>query len=413
MFTADVVTQTTEALDGPDWLQQQRADAAGRMASLELPTFELEEWRYSPIDELNPSRFAPAATAPSATDAIGFVVDNAAATVVTVDGFVVSMDPGSANGLSVTTASAAEAPVDATAAVDVFGEANTAFSPDPIVITVKAGTDIDGPVVITHHLRAEGVAAFPQVHVNAGADSGVQVVEVFVSDDVAALTVPSTRINVGDAARVRYQQVQELGPQVWQLGTLVAEVGSQANFVGGVAAMGAGYGRLRTDCRLAGRGANGDLLAVYYGDGDQTLDFRTFQDHMARDTTSNLLFKGVLDDTSTSIYTGLIRVAPEGAGTNAFQTNRNIKLSESAWAESVPNLEIENNDVRCSHASTVSPVDEEQRFYLESRGVPTQAAERLIVEGFLDEVVSEIAVPAVAEHVTAQIQAKLDERTTS
>ncbi len=413
MFTADVVTQTTDALDGPDWLRQQRAAAVGRMAALELPTFELEEWRYSPIDELDPSRFAPAATAPSATDVAGFPVPGASATVVTVDGFVVSVEAGSAPGLTVATASTVDGPVEAGAAADVFGEANTAFSPDPIVVSVKPGADIEGPVVITHHLKAEGVAAFPQVHVQAGPDSGVEVVEVFVSDDIAALTVPSTRINVGNAARVRYQQVQELGPQVWQLGTLVAEVGSQAHFVGGVAAMGAGYGRLRTDCRLSGRGASGDLLAVYYGDGDQTLDFRTFQDHLARDTTSNLLFKGVLDDTSTSIYTGLIRVAPDGAGTNAFQTNRNIKLSEDAWAESVPNLEIENNDVRCSHASTVSPVDEEQRFYLESRGVPTQAAERLIVEGFLDEVVSEIAVPAIAEHVTAQIQAKLDERTTS
>lgn len=411
MFSADVVTKTTAALDGPDWLRQQRADAADRMAGLELPSFELEEWRYSPIDELNPDRFAPAATAPSDTEASGFAVAGAAATVVTVDGFVVSVHAGSAAGLTVATASTSDAPVDAGDAADVFGEANTVFSPDPIVITVKAGAEIEGPVVVTHHLKAEGVAAFPQVHVNAGADSSVQIVEVLLSDDVAALTVPSTRINVGNAARVRYQQVQELGPQVWQLGTLVAEVGSQANFVGGVAAMGAGYGRLRTDCRLSGRGANGDLLAVYYGDGDQTLDFRTFQDHLARDTTSNLLFKGVLDDTSTSIYTGLIRVAPDGAGTNAFQTNRNIKLSEDAWAESVPNLEIENNDVRCSHASTVSPVDEEQRFYLESRGVPTQAAERLIVEGFLDEVVSEIAVAEVAQHVTAHIQAKLDGRT--
>lgn len=413
MFPADVVTQFTNAFDGPEWLQQQRAEAAGRMAALELPTFELEEWRYSPIDEFDPGRFAPAATAPSVTDVAGFAVAGAAATVVTVDGFVVSIDAGSVAGLTVATASTSATPVEPGTAADVFGEANTVFSPDPIVITVKGGADIEGPIVITHHLKADGVAAFPKVHVDAGPDSGVQVVEVLLSDDVAALTVPSTRISVGNAARVRYQQVQELGPRVWQLGTLVAEVGSQAHFVGGVAAMGAGYGRLRTDCRLVGRGASGDLLAVYYGDGDQTLDFRTFQDHLARDTTSNLLFKGVLDDTSTSIYTGLIRVAPDGAGTNAFQTNRNIKLSEHAWAESVPNLEIENNDVRCSHASTVSPVDEEQRFYLESRGVPTQAAERLIVEGFLAEVVSEIAVPEVAHHVTAHIEAKLDGRTSS
>ena len=109
---------------------------------------------------------------------------------------------------------------------------------------------------------------------------------------------------------------------------------------------------------------------MYFGDGDQMLDFRTLQDHRAPDCTSDLMFKGVVDDRSHSVYSGMIRVRPEGRGTNAFQTNRNIKLSEDAWAESVPNLEIENNDVRCSHASTVGPIDVEQRFYLESRGVP-------------------------------------------
>ena len=102
------------------------------------------------------------------------------------------------------------------------------------------------------------------------------------------------------------------------------------------------------------------------------LDFRTFQDHAAPDTTSELLFKGALAGHSRSVYTGLIRVRPDARGTEAFQTNRNLKLSEHAWAESVPNLEIENNDVKCSHASAVGPVDPEQRFYLESRGVPTR-----------------------------------------
>ncbi|HMQ28501.1 MAG TPA: SufD family Fe-S cluster assembly protein, partial [Acidimicrobiales bacterium] len=106
--------------------------------------------------------------------------------------------------------------------------------------------------------------------------------------------------------------------------------------------------------------------------------------------------------------TGLIKVRKDARGTNAFQTNRNVKLSEHAWAESVPNLEIENNDVRCSHASTVGPVDEQQRFYLESRGVPTGAAERLIVAGFFDEVISRLPVAAVASEVRRQIAAELD-----
>jgi Fe-S cluster assembly protein SufD len=397
------------SLPGPDWLRSQRANAAKRASDQPLPTFELEEWRYSPIDKFRPGDFAPPASPPADVDEVGFETGHASASVVTVDGFVTSLQSDPIDGLSVQTADAEDA-LDAGDANDVFAEANMAFSPNPIVVRVSRGKTIEGPVVITHNIRSAGVAAFPRVHIDVGEDASVNVVEVFRSDDVSALVVPLTRIRAAAASRVRYQQVQELGSEVWQIASLVAEVESQASFVGGVAAMGGGYGRLRTDCRLVGRGATGDLLAVYFGSGDQTLDFRTFQDHLARDTTSNLLFKGVLDDSSTSIYTGLIRVAPDAAGTNAFQTNRNIKLSGDAWAESVPNLEIENNDVHCSHASTVSPIDAEQRFYLESRGVPTGAAERLIVEGFLDEVIAKVAVPEVADHVAELVQSKLNAR---
>ena len=174
------------------------------------------------------------------------------------------------------------------------------------------------------------------------------------------------------------------------------------------AGLGGEYARTRTDCHLVGRGATGTLEAAYFGEGDQTLDFRTFQQHAAPDTTSNLLFKGAVGDRSKSVYTGLIRVENEARGTNAFQTNRNLKLSDEAWAESVPNLEIENNDVRCSHASTVGPIDPEQRFYLESRGVPTEVAERLVVAGFFDEVLSGFPVADAARLVEGEIARRVD-----
>jgi Fe-S cluster assembly protein SufD len=138
------------------------------------------------------------------------------------------------------------------------------------------------------------------------------------------------------------------------------------------------------------------------------LDLRTYQEHRAPDTTSHLLFKGAVAEESHSVYTGLIRIKPDARGSNAYQTNRNLKLSDSAWAESVPNLEIENNDVHCSHASTVGPVDEEQRFYVESRGVPSKVAERLIVAGFFDEVLNSFAVPALASTARDRINEILD-----
>ena len=242
--------------------------------------------------------------------------------------------------------------------------------------------------------------------VRAGADSEVRVVEVFEGGG-AGLLLPATSITLAGAARVGYVGVQQLDRAAWSVGTLDIEADAQASVTAGLAGFGGDYTRVRTDCRLVGRGATGDLLAAYFGDGDQTLDYRTFQDHVAPDTTSNLLFKGAVSDRSRSVYTGLIRVAKGARGTNAFQTNRNIKLSEEAWAESVPNLQIENNDVHCSHASAVGPIDEEQRFYLESRGVPTRVAERLIVAGFFAEVFDRLPANDLRPALDAAVAAKL------
>ena len=142
--------------------------------------------------------------------------------------------------------------------------------------------------------------------------------------------------------------------------------------------------------------------------GDSQMhDFRTIQDHDAPHTTSDLLFKGAVQDVARSVYTGLIKIREHARGTVAFQTNRNLTLSEGAWAESVPNLDIRTNDVKCSHASTVGPIDEDQRFYLESRGIRPEVAERLVVLGFFDEVLGQLpaaqAIPGLRDRVAAKL----------
>src|SRR5207248_9645626 len=148
----------------------------------------------------------------------------------------------------------------------------------------------------------------------------------------------------------------------WQVGSQVSTVDSNGTLTSVCAAFGGDYARLRTDCRLVGRGAAGRLRAVYFGEAEQMLDFRTFQDHAAPDTMSNLLFKGAVGRHSRSVYTGMIRVRKNAPGTNAFQTNRNIKLSDGASAESVPNLEIDNSDAGCSQASASGPTADAQPF---------------------------------------------------
>src|SRR5690606_2016168 len=220
-------------------------------------------------------------------------------------------------------------------APDAFVSLHEAFVAEPVVVDVPAGVALGAPVVVVHVTEGEGAAAFPRLVVRAGDDSEVAVLEVQVSGPERALVVPVTEILVGRAARVGHVTVQHLGLATWQLGLQVSQVEAEASLRSTSIGFGGDYARLRTDCRMVGRGATGELDAVYFGEGDQTLDFRTFQDHVAPDCTSNLLFKGAVGGRSRSVYTGLIRVGKDARGTNAFQTNRNVKLSDGAWAESV------------------------------------------------------------------------------
>jgi Fe-S cluster assembly protein SufD len=406
-------------LAGPDWLRSRRLAAAERFASTELPTPDEEVWRYSRIGELRLDRFTlgaprPSGELPLVVDGFLGTVPERAGLVVVHDGHVVHAELDerwAAKGVrfgSLHDLDLGSETLDAVADDDVFGQLNEAFSAEPVVLSVPAGVAVDQPLVVVHWTDRDGLLVLPRLVVEVGADAEAQILDWTGSpDDVAILTVPRTELRVAGAGRLHYCAVQVLGRRSWQIGTQVGRAAEQATLRSFTAAFGGDYARVRTNCRLEGRGSTGDLLAVYFGTGTQTLDFRTFQDHAAPDTTSNLLFKGAVDDESRSVYTGMIRVRPDARGTNAFQTNRNIKLAPGAWAESVPNLEIENNDVRCSHASTVGPIDEEQQFYLESRGVPPEVAERLIVAGFFDEVLEGLPVPAAEAAIRARIVAAL------
>jgi Fe-S cluster assembly protein SufD len=413
-------------LPGPGWLRARRADGLARAGHLPLPTDEAEEWRYSRIAELDLDRYGPAPSEPvepgsvDVPAAVGDVLAELgplSGTVVLVDGRVAHAevegapwDAGVRFGSSHDDAIEAEAVLGDAAdhPVDLFAAWNDALSYEPVVLDVPAGVTVEHPFVVVSFVETDGIATFPRLSARIGADAEVSLVEIHLSADVASMVAPVTDLALAPAARLHHAVLQDLGQQVWSLGSLLATVERDASFELGVAALGGDYARLRLDCRLQGRGATGNLSSVYLGEGRQMLDLRTFQSHEAPDTTSNLLFKGGVADTSHSVYTGLIRITPEGRGSNAFQTNRNLKLSDGAWAESVPNLEIENNDVHCSHASTVGPVDPDQRFYLESRGVPTSVADRLIVGGFFDEVLGDFAVPALVPTITERMDRTLD-----
>lgn len=350
-------------------------------AASPLPTTDEEIWRYSRIGELDLDRYTPTA------------VDTA---VERPDGVEITHD-GADERLDVI---GGDAP-------DVFAALNREHA-SPTLVTVPAGRVVEGPVVVTHRITGADQAVFPRLVVDAGTDSEVTVIEVFESDpDSTSLVVPVVQVRAGAAARVRYLAVNELGERVWSIGHQQAVADRDAQLLVATVALGGDYARVRTEARLSGPGASAKQVALYFAGGTQMHDFRTIQDHDAPHTHSDLLFKGAVQDHSRSVYTGLIKIREHARGTAAFQTNRNLTLSEGAWAESVPNLEIETNDVQCSHASTVGPIDEEQRFYLESRGVRPSVAERLVVLGFFDEVLTQLPAGDLAADLRARVAAKL------
>lgn len=392
-------SELLESFKGEEWLKETRKSALTSAGELKFPTGQQEKWKYSPIHKLSLDEYKPVALPPSQTR-------NPKHTnyIELLDGHLVG--EATSDSYEVKKLNQLSEPFIFSTPSDFFSQLNTALSPDPVLIEIPKLAQIKKPIIILNSVSTDFGMSFPKLCITVGDGAHVQIIEIFESDEVKALSVPETVIEIGNEANVKYQQIQANQRQIWQLGRLDITVGKQSEFNGASVGLGGAYSRMETTCRLNGRGASGTLSAIYLGDQEQILDYRTYQEHIGKDTQSNLLFKGVLDDRASSIYTGLIQVHKEASGTNAYQTNRTIKLSEDTWAESVPNLEIENNDVRCSHASTVSPVDDDQRFYLESRGIPTESVDQLIVQGFLNEVVQKLPIESVNDTILQMLLEK-------
>ena len=347
------------------------------LASLVLPTAESELWRYSRIGELDLGDFRAAALPTS----------------------VVGVTASSDSKVALDNVSS-EAP-------DVF-EAYNSEHAQVVHIATKRGEVLEAPVVVEHSLADSGVVCTPLLEIDAAENSEITVVERFTSsEDARSLLIPSVRIRSAQSARVTYVQINELGRATWSIGYQRASGERDSSISTSTIALGGDYARVRAAVRLVGTGASAKQVALYFADGAQMHDFRTLQDHVAPRTRSDLLFKGAVKDTAKSVYTGLIKIRDTADKAEAFQTNRNLTLSSGAWAESVPNLEIETNDVKCSHASTVGPIDDEQRFYLESRGIRPEIAERLVVFGFFADVIDRLPAAAQPEILRQKVGARI------
>lgn len=423
LFTPDAAG----ALGGPSWLDDRRRAAAEALTTISWPTDAEEIWRYSRVNQLDLGRFRPLTGeelgAPDSITAPGggpfaAEVGPHAGLVVVRDGRVVHHELApevAAQGVSVCGIATCDPELVqpwlgtmSAPTADAFTVLHDAFLADSAFIHVPRNVVVELPIVVLHWCDGEGLASFPHTLVVAEEGSEVTVVERHASPPHLVHLVDSVvELAIGDGAHLRHVAVQEFGERTWSLASQRAHLGRDARLSSSAVALGGDYARLRSEACLGGQGAESDLLAVYFGDGNQMHDFRTFQDHVAPRTRSDLLFKGAVEDTARSVYSGLIRIRPDAQKVEATQSNRNLVLTEGAGAESIPNLEIEADDVKCSHASTVGPIDDDQRYYLESRGVRPEDAERLIVLGFFEDVFGRLPVPALATPLRRAVHEKV------
>jgi Fe-S cluster assembly protein SufD len=226
--------------------------------------------------------------------------------------------------------------------------------------------------------------------------------------DRASLSGSAVEIVAGPGASVTFVTLQEYGRGVWHFQTQRAVCDRDTSLRSLVVTLGGRFSRAQVESALQGEHGQSEMLGLYFAEADQHFDMRTLQDHVAPSSTSDLLYKGALKDTSHTVYSGLIRVHPGAAKTDAYQANRNLVLSDHAKADSKPELEILNNDVRCTHGSTVGQVDEDQVFYLQSRGISREEAHRLIVEGFFEDVINRVRIEEVRTALHEAIARKLE-----
>ncbi len=275
---------------------------------------------------------------------------------------------------------------------------------------VPRGVEIDLPIEAFHWLHGANGSCFPHTLIVAEDHAKVTLIDYYESADASApgLACGVNDLWLGHGAQVTYVCAQNWSRQTLAFQINATVVGRNAQARSLFTQLGGRHVRSESVSHLRGAGGRSDMLAVTVADGAQEIDARTFQIHEAPNTASDLLYKNSLDDTARTIFAGIIRVDRGANQTDAYQKVRNLLLSDEAEANSAPGLEIEANDVRCTHGATTGQIDEEELFYLMSRGISKKAAQKLIVHGFLQEAIDRLDQPAIAEKLAELVRAKFE-----
>ena len=287
-----------------------------------------------------------------------------------------------------------------------FAALHQAWIKNGTFLYIPRGVEIELPIEAYHWLHGENGSCFPHTLIIAGENSKVTFVDYFASSEAESkgFACGVNDLWLGAGAKVTYVNVQEWSRETLSVQINSTVVGRDAAAVALNANFGGAYVRSESISHLRGSGGRSDMLAFSLADARREVDQRTLQIHEVPNTASDLLYKNALDDQSRTIFAGLIRVNPGAHFTDAYQKVRNLLLSDEAEANSAPGLEIEADNVRCTHGATSGQVDEEELFYMLSRGIHKSAAQRLIVFGFLNEVLERLPDDAIREKLRAKLQ---------
>ena len=373
----------------PDWLIQARDRAKEQLSELELPTQKQKGWEFTDLSGLDVDAYVDAVARVEGLDAAGGATVMPLAAAASAHPELVRERLGTV-----------------VPAADVFTARNESRWRDGVLVHVPAGARLTEPLRLD--INAEpGSEVNWRVLIVLEQGAEAEVWERYASEG-EALFNGVVELVVGDGANLRYVCEQELSEQSWVFATQRAEVGRDAALEWVALGFGSARGKVRMETKLAGRGSSAKVTGAYAGAGEQHLDYDTTQEHAAEDTTSDLAFRGVLAGRATAVWRGMIRVDRGAQRTDAFQESRNLLLSNRAHADAIPGLEIEADDVRCTHAAAVAQVDPDQLYYLRSHGLPEPDAKRLVIEGFLQELVQRAHEGPIRDTLRDELEQRLE-----
>jgi len=378
-----------------------RSDALAAYEALPLPETTEEHWRFTDLRGFDPESFAGAASAEIETL---LDLDVAGYATVTADGIEIERVP---EGVTFEPLPEEHERLYSLVGWDEkFAAHNAALWKHGLLVVVPKGIELEKPLYVRVAVTGQTFWRLVVV-VEEGARASLIEEYASPSPDTEAYSNAVTELFVEPAAKLEYVSLQNLSHETWHFARHHARVERDAELDWVAGGFGSKKGKTWIQNDLNGRGATSRVTGAYFADGTQHLDYDTFQEHIAPDCESDFHFKGALRDEATAVWRGMIRVEENAQKTNAYQECRNLMLSPTTHAVPIPGLEILANDVRCTHGATVGRVDREDLFYLMSRGLKRQEAERLIVRGFFQDVLDRIELEPVREAVTAALEARI------